>query len=170
VALHEIRILGDDVLRKPAQDVEVFDDDLVTLVSDMMETMYHAEGIGLAAPQIGLSKRLVVIDIRVDADENTFTPIALVNPRIAEMSADTEKSVEGCLSIPEMEEIVERAYGVRVEALSPRGEALTVEAEGLLARALQHEIDHLDGVLFIDRISPLKRKMLLRKWRKALEE
>ena len=170
MALLQIRTLGDEVLRTPAEDVEVFDDELEKLVADMMETMYHAEGIGLAAPQIGLSKRLLVIDIRQDADENPFTPLAIVNPQVTHVSKDTEKSPEGCLSIPEMEEVVERPYAVIVEAKTPKGEPVTIEAEGLLARALQHEIDHLDGVLFIDRISPLKRRLLLKKWRKALEE
>ncbi len=169
MALREIRLLGDEVLRTPAEDVEVFDDTLTHLVEDMMETMYHADGIGLAAPQIGLSKRVLVIDTRGGPDNVPFTPVALINPRVVEFSKETEKSPEGCLSIPDMEEVVERAFSVRVEARSPQGDALEIEAEGLYARALQHEIDHLDGILFIDRISPLKRKLLLKKWRKAID-
>lgn len=167
MALLEIRLLGDEVLRTPAKDIEVFDKALVKLIDDMLETMYHADGIGLAGPQIGLSERVIVIDVRSGPEEKPHTPIALVNPRVVEFSKDTEKSPEGCLSIPDMEEVVERPFSVRVEARDPRGEPVEIEADGLLARALQHEIDHLDGVLFIDRLSPFKRRLLLKKWRKA---
>lgn len=169
MAVLPIRLLGDEVLRTPAEDVEAFDDTLRKLVDDMLETMYHADGIGLAGPQIGLSKRVIVIDIREGPEEQPNTPIALVNARVVEASRDTEKSPEGCLSIPDMEEVVERPFSVTVEASTPEGEPIVLEAEGLFARALQHEIDHLDGILFIDRLSPLKRRMLLKKWRKANE-
>jgi len=169
VTLRRIRLLGDEVLRTPARAVEVFDKNLASLVEDMLETMYHADGIGLAAPQIGLLDRIVVIDIRRGPDDEPFDALALINPRVVEASAETEKSPEGCLSIPDLEEVVERSLTVRVEAQDPSGESFDIEADGLLARALQHEIDHLDGVLFIDRISPLKRKLLMSKWRKANE-
>ena len=157
------------MLRQPAEPVHDVDDDLRDLVEDMFATMYHADGIGLAAPQIGISKRVMVVDLRSEEGEGPGR-IALVNPSVLESSSQTEKGTEGCLSIPGMEEVVERPASVVVEGLDPAGETRRIEAHGLLARALQHEIDHLDGVLFIDRISPLKRKLLLRKWRKSQEE
>jgi peptide deformylase len=168
VAVREIKLLGDPVLRTEAEEVVLFDDELRTLVRDMFETMYHAEGIGLAAPQIGISTRVVVIDLRrEDADDE---PMALVNPRLAWQSPETAKQPEGCLSIPGLEEVVERPAEVRVDARDPEGNRVTVEAGELLARALQHEIDHLDGVLFLDRVSALKRRMLLKKWKKVEAE
>jgi len=160
--------MGDPVLRTEAEDVKAFDDDLRALVRDMFETMYHAEGIGLAAPQIGLSKRLIVVDLRREDEDDE--PLALVNPRLSWESRETDKLPEGCLSIPGLEEVVERSVRVVVEAHDPEGNPVTVEAEDLLARALQHEIDHVDGVLFLDRVSALKRKMLVKKWRKLEEE
>ncbi len=174
MALREIRILGDEVLREPAAPVETFDEGLRALVDDMWETMYHADGIGLAAPQIGISKRLIVVhprqsDERAEGEE-AHEPLALVNPRVVDSSVETDKEIEGCLSIPGVEEYVERFLDVRVEAQDLDGSPFEVEAGGLLGRALQHEIDHLDGILFIDRISPLKRRLLMKKWRKALAE
>ena len=168
MAIREILYLGDPALRTEAEEVSAFDDDLRVLVRDMFETMYHAEGIGLAAPQIGVSTRVIVLDLRrEDADDE---PMALVNPRLVWASEETAKQPEGCLSIPSLEEVVERPASVRVEALSPAGEPVAVEAGELLARALQHEIDHLDGILFVDRVSALKRRMLLKKWKKVEAE
>jgi peptide deformylase len=168
VAVREIVLMGDPVLRTAAEDVTAFDEDLRSLVRDMFETMYHAEGIGLAAPQIGLPMRLIVVDLhREDEDDE---PLALVNPRVTWQSPETDKLPEGCLSIPGLEEVVERATQVVVEAHDPEGAPVTVKADDLLARALQHEIDHIDGILFLDRVSALKRKMLLKKWRKLEEE
>jgi len=168
VALHEIRLLGDPVLRAVADDVESFDEDLRALVKDMFETMYHAEGIGLAAPQIGVSRRVIVVDLR--REESDDQPLAVVNPRLVWSSRDTVKQPEGCLSIPGLEEVVERPESVTVEGVDPEGAPVTVEATELLARALQHEIDHLDGVLFLDRVSALKRRMLMKKWKKVEAE
>jgi peptide deformylase len=168
MAVREIVIFGDPVLRREAEDVTVFDAALEALVRDMFETMYHAEGIGLAAPQIGLSKRIIVIDLR--REDRPEERVALVNPRITWSSPATEKEPEGCLSIPGLEEVVERAASVRVEGLTPGGEPLVLEAEELFARALQHEIDHVEGVLFLDRVTPLKRRMLLKKWKKLRDE
>jgi peptide deformylase len=170
VAIRDIVLMGDPVLREPAQEVEDFDAVLARLVRDMFETMYHAEGIGLAAPQVGVSKRIIVVDLRRDGEQNVPDRVALVNPKIVWESAETEKQPEGCLSIPGLEEVVGRAVSVRVEALDPDGKPITIEADDLFARALQHEIDHLDGVLFIDRVSPLKRRMLLKKWKKLETE
>lgn len=168
MALRDIALLGDPVLREEASDVESFDDDLRSLVRDMFETMYHAEGIGLAAPQIGLSKRVIVIDLR--REDEPDARLALVNPKVVWSSRETDKATEGCLSIPGLEEVVQRPEAVHVEALDPEGNPVRVEADELFARALQHEIDHLDGVLFIDRISALKRRMLMKKWKKLQEE
>jgi peptide deformylase len=166
--VRKVRLLGDPGLRAEAKDVEAYDDGLRALVRDMFETMYHEEGIGLAAPQVGISKRVIVLDLR--REDHDDEPIALVNPRLTWKSTETAKQTEGCLSIPGLEEIVERPAKVRVEARDPEGEPIELEADDLLARALQHEIDHLDGILFLDRVSALKRRMLLKKWKKLEEE
>jgi peptide deformylase len=165
--LLKIELLGSDVLRRRADDVEVVPGDPATekLIDDMFETMYDARGIGLAAPQIGLSKRLIVVDVS-DESGKERGPFALFNAKVVESSADTEKQEEGCLSIPGVTGAVERPYSVVVEGLDRQGNPVRIEAEAMLARCLQHEIDHLDGVLFIDRMSPLKRNMVLRKYRK----
>jgi peptide deformylase len=139
------------------------------LVEDMFETMYHAQGVGLAAPQIGLSTRVMVVDVG-ESEDQPGGRFAFINPVVTEVSRETEKSAEGCLSIPGLEDVVERPFAVVVEGLDPLGEPQAVEAEGLLARALQHEIDHLDGILFLDRVTPFKRRMLLKKWKKSQEE
>jgi peptide deformylase len=160
-----IEILGADVLRQPGREVAEIDEQLRLLIADMFQTMYDAEGIGLAGPQVGVSRRVIVVDVREEGCE----PLALVNPRIVESSKETGKSDEGCLSIPGVSAAVERPERVVVEAINGDGHPVHIEADGLLARCLQHEIDHLDGVLFIDRISPLKRNMLLKKWRRSPE-
>lgn len=168
MALRDIVLLGDPVLRRAADEVTSFDEELHQLVRDMFETMYHAEGIGLAAPQIGLSKRIIVVDLR--REDEPEQRIAIVNPRVVWASDETEKEAEGCLSIPGLEDVVERPAAVRVEGFHPTGEPLSVEADELFARALQHEIDHVEGVLFLDRVTPLKRRMLLKKWKKLRDE
>jgi peptide deformylase len=168
MAVREIKILGDPVLREPAQEVEDLDEVFV-LVKEMLETMYHAQGVGLAGPQVGVSKRVIVVDLG-DSDEDGVGPLALINPKVVESSRARDRAPEGCLSIPGLEEVVERPEAVTVEGLSPEGEQVVLEASGLLSRALQHEIDHLDGILFIDRVSPLKRRMLMRKWQKSRAE
>lgn len=168
MAILEIELLGSEVLRQKAEVVTDLDDDLRELVRNMFKTMYQAEGIGLAGPQVGISKRIVVLD--VPANEEDRHICALINPVIVESSELTEKAPEGCLSIPGMEESVVRPTEVVVEALDPDGEPVRIQANGLLARALQHEIDHLNGVLFIDYLSPLKRSMALKKWRKEMAD
>jgi peptide deformylase len=165
--IREIRMLGDPVLRAPSEAVDEVDDGVRTLVADLMDTMYDADGVGLAAPQVGVGLRVIVVDTREEDGEG---PLALVNPSIVEASGDTEKAEEGCLSIPGIADIVERPARVVIEALDPEGRPLRVEADGLRARALQHEVDHLDGVLFLDRLSALKRRLALQKWRKLQEE
>ena len=162
-------LLGEKVLRVPGVEVDAFDDELRALVADLLETMYYAEGIGLAAPQIGVSLRVCVLDLR-DEDNPDGGRWVFVNPLIVESSDEEEKAPEGCLSIPEMEDVVTRSARVTVRGFDAEGEAIEVEAEGLLARALQHEIDHLDGVLFIDRLSAFKRRALLKKWKKSQQE
>lgn len=171
MAIREIVLMGDPVLRAEAEPVTVFDDGLRRLVRDMFETMYHAEGIGLAAPQIGVSIRVVVVDLRRDeGDDGPDHRIALVNPVVTWSSEDTYRQSEGCLSIPELEEVVRRPVSVRVEGQDPDGNDVVVEADDLYGRALQHEIDHVNGILFVDRVTPLKRRLLLKKWRKLQAE
>ena len=164
MALLEIEIMGSRVLREKAAPVETVTDETRRLIRDMFDTMYDAEGIGLAAPQVGVSERVMVVDVPEEDGERHVH--ALVNPVIVESASETEKASEGCLSIPGLEEVVTRPVRVVVEGLSPSAEPVRIEAGGLLARALQHELDHLDGILFIDRLSPLKRGILMRKWRK----
>lgn len=171
MAIREIVYLGDPVLRTEAEDVTVFDDDLRALVRDMFETMYHADGIGLAAPQIGVSTRVIVVDLRrQDEDEPEPQRVAVVNPVVTWASREVAKQTEGCLSIPGLEEVVQRPVSVTVAGQDPDGNEIVVEADDLFARALQHEIDHVDGILFVDRVSPLKRRMLLKKWKKIEAE
>ena len=169
MAVREIVFLGDPVLRQEAAPVEVFDDALRELVSDMFETMYHAKGVGLAAPQIGISKRILVIDV-YDEDDPESGRLALINPEIVAESEDIDRAGEGCLSIPGLEEIVARPWAVQVRGFDPEGNEVEIEADDLMARALQHEIDHLDGVLFLDRVGPLQRRMLIKKWKKLQSE
>lgn len=164
MSVREVRYLGDPVLREMCREVETIDDDVRALVDDLLETMYAEDGIGLAAPQIGVPLRVFVYDVRDD----DLDPGVLVNPRIVEATGK-QKEVEGCLSIPGLDEVVERSADVVVEGLDRDGEPVRIEATGLLSRCLQHENDHLDGILFIDRVSPLKRRMLLKKWSKTDE-
>jgi peptide deformylase len=163
MSVREVKILGDPVLRQKAVEVPAFSDDLKTLIADMFDTMYAEEGIGLAAPQIGESIRVIVVDPHLEGVE----PFALVNPAIVAHSDETDRAEEGCLSIPGLREVVERSTNVVVEGLDREGRPVRMEAEGLVARILQHEVDHIDGIVFIDRVSPLKRKMLLKKWQKV---
>jgi peptide deformylase len=169
VAVRTIVLMGDPVLRDRAEPVEAFDPELESLVQDMFETMYHADGVGLAAPQIGISRRVLVVDVRNEEVPESGR-YALVNPEVLDSSSATEKATEGCLSIPGLEDVVSRPASVEVRGFDPSGREVTITAEGLLARALQHEIDHLNGVLFLDRVSALKRRMLLKKWKKLQED
>ncbi|MHB1192736.1 MAG: peptide deformylase [Longimicrobiales bacterium] len=168
MAIRDIVLLGDPVLRTRAEEVTSFDDELRTLVRDMFETMYHAEGIGLAAPQVGVSKRVVVVDLR--REDEPEARVALVNPVVTWASSELDKEAEGCLSIPGIEDVVVRPWAVKVEGFDPKGRSVSLEAEELFSRAIQHEIDHVDGILFLDRLSPLKRRMQMRKWKKLRED
>jgi peptide deformylase len=146
VGLREIRKLGDEILRKKSRAVDKIDDRIKVLINDMIETMYHAQGVGLAAPQVGVLKRVVVIDV---GDEHGV--LKLINPEIVE-SEGSQIDVEGCLSVPNMRGNVERPKQVVVRALNENGEEVKIEGTDLLAVALCHEIDHLNGVLFVDKI------------------
>jgi peptide deformylase len=161
--IHAIVKYPDPVLAKRGAPVTVFDAGLKKLVAEMFESMYAAQGIGLAAPQIGLSQRLTVIDTSFQKDPKE--KLVLINPEIVETQGKQFEE-EGCLSLPDIREKVSRAARVRVKAQNENGEWFETEGTELLARAMQHEIDHLDGVLFIDRISRLKRELALRKIRK----
>lgn len=159
MAILPIHLLGSAVLREPATPVEVFDDDLRIFIADLYETMDTALGVGLAANQVGVARRVAVID----ADDRRFV---MINPRIVESGAATAAAEEGCLSIPDAFAEVTRPEQVVLEAQDEKGEPYRLELTGLVARAVQHEIDHLDGVLFIDHLSPLKRQLLVTRWKK----
>lgn len=171
MALMEILKYPDPFLKEKATPVEKIDDEIRKLITGMVETMYRAKGIGLAAPQVGSGKRVIVLDVPDDSDrrEQGKNLMALVNPEITGSEGKT-KYEEGCLSLPGMTADVERYAKVTVRAMDAEGNISVIEAEGLLAIALQHEIDHLDGILFIDRLSRLKREIIKRKYKKAMEE
>lgn len=163
-----ILIAPDPLLRRKARPVGPADADIVRdLVPRMLATMYRAPGIGLAAPQVGVGLRLAVIDLQ---PEERREPVVLVNPEIVSASEETETREEGCLSLPDQYADVTRPRAVTVRFEGPDGVRREIAAEGLMARCLQHEIDHLDGVLFIDRISSLRRSMILRRLAKAQRE
>ena len=158
-------ILPDPVLRQLSQPVETVDADVRRLVDDMLDTMYDAPGIGLAAIQIGIPRQMLVIDVSKDGEEKQ--PLIFINPKILTTSDERSVYEEGCLSIPDYYAEVERPATITVEYIDLEGKQLTAKADGLLATCLQHEIDHLNGVLFIDHISKLKREMVIRKFTKA---
>ncbi len=158
MSLLDIHLLGSPILRRETEIVSDVGDDVRQLVDDMFETMYAAKGIGLAAPQVGRSERVCIVD--VDGH-----PLVLVNPEITSREG-SERGEEGCLSIPEVYGEVERATRITVHALDRDGQAFEQEAAGLEARAIQHEIDHLHGRLFIDHLSLLKRRAALSRWEK----
>jgi peptide deformylase len=158
------------ILETPAKDVTEFDDKLAKLVDDMFESMYQAHGVGLAAPQIGISKRIAVIDCSQDEeDESKKTEkIAIINPTVIYKEGSVTQE-EGCLSLPDIREKVRRAKKVRVRAQNVKGEWFEVEGDNLYARAFQHEIDHLNGILFIHHVSSLKRDLIKRRVRKLIQ-
>jgi len=154
---------GSGVLRKVAEPVEEITDEIRQLARDMLERMYDSDGVGLAAPQIGVSKRIIIVD--VDPYDPSKDPIALINPEIVDRQGQ-KSAEEGCLSVPDIRGEVKRAERVTVEGLDLDGNKVRIEATELLARALQHEIDHLNGVLFIDHLSRLKHRLI----KKQLQE
>ncbi len=168
MTIRPILIIPDTKLRQVAAPVTKVDAVTRALVDDMFETMYDAPGIGLAAPQVGVMQRVVVLDVAKRQDEEARAePMVFINPTVAWASEERSTYEEGCLSIPEFFEEVERPAVIRVDYLDRDGVAQQIEAEGILATCLQHEIDHLDGVLFIDHISRLKRARVMRKFEKA---
>ena len=161
MALLEILHFPDPRLRNKAMPVDQVDDAIRQIVDDMFETMYHAPGIGLAATQVNIAQRIIVIDISKDKSE----PLCLINPEILSRSGEEEME-EGCLSVPGYYETVRRAEKVKIGALGRDGQAFELEADDLLAVCIQHEIDHLDGKLFVDYLSPLKRQRIKKKLEK----
>ena len=159
MSVRPVRIYGDPVLRQKAAEIAEFDDELKRLAADMRDTMHAYNGVGLAANQVGVAQRIAVVDVPVDDERRAI--YTLVNPEILERSG-SETGEEGCLSIPGLYDDVTRSLSIRVRALDEDGQAYELEAVDYLARAIQHEVDHLDGVLFIDRLSPLKRQFLKR--------
>jgi peptide deformylase len=153
MTLRKIVALPDPVLRRKAKPVTTFDSDLQTLIDDMIETMRVAPGVGLAAPQVGISQRLIVVEYPED-DEDEESPkrlFVVVNPEIKDMSVETEMGIEGCLSIPGMQGDVERALALTIKGRTRHGQPVKIKAKGWLARIFQHEIDHLEGIVFTDR-------------------
>ena len=165
MATREIKKYPDQVLKKKAEPVKEFDDGLQTLIDDMIETMYAAPGLGLAANQVGVLKQVLVIDVGPGEEEETeeSSLMVLVNPEITFMEGQND-SEEGCLSIPDYTTIVRRAEKVKVKCLDRHGEPLEIEGEGLLAKAIQHEIDHLNGILFVDRIGRIKKEFFKKRY------
>ncbi|MEK7266487.1 MAG: peptide deformylase [Pseudomonadota bacterium] len=164
MTIREILTAPDPRLRQVSAPVEVVDDAVRALMDDMLETMYEAEGIGLAAIQVNVAQRIIVMDLAGEGEE--AKPAYFVNPEILDPSKETNLYQEGCLSVPEFWEEVERPARCRVRFLDYFGKEQTLDAEGILATCIQHEMDHLNGVLFIDHISRLKRDRIIRKLKK----
>jgi peptide deformylase len=164
MAIREILTVPHPVLKEVSQPVETVDDDLRALMADMLETMYDAPGIGLAAVQIGVPKRVIVMDLAREGEEPQ--PRYFVNPEIVWRSEETAPYEEGCLSVPEVFDEVERSARVKLRYLNQAGEAVEEDAEGLFAVCIQHEMDHLEGVLFIDHLSRLKRERAVKQVKK----
>ncbi|MBB4953113.1 peptide deformylase [Agrobacterium vitis] len=165
MTIKPIIILPDPLLREVSKPIERIDADLTRLIDDMLETMYDAPGIGLAAVQVAVPRRLLVIDVSKDGEDRQ--PLVFINPEIIKASDERSTYEEGCLSIPDYYAEVERPAVVTVKSLDRDGKEQMTEADGLLATCLQHEIDHLNGTLFIDHISRLKREMVIKKFTKA---
>ena len=157
MSIFDLRVNEVPVLRQKAAEVHNFDTSLSVLTNGMFDTMHEAKGIGLAAPQIGVSQRIIVIDIEDVAPD--YPPMALVNPKITQASGES-LGEEGCLSLPRFRAMVRRAAEVSIQARTVSGESVDFEAEGLMARVLQHEVDHLDGILITDRLLPADQELL----------
>ena len=168
MAIHEIIKIPDKRLRQVSEPVKKVDAGIRRLVDDMFETMYKAPGIGLAAIQIGVPKRVITLDLSKKEDDHK--PQVFINAEVSWTSKETSKYEEGCLSIPEYYEEVERPKEVKVKYLDRDGKPAEIEAKGLLATCLQHEIDHINGVLFIDHLSKLKRDRVIKKFAKAAKK
>ena len=162
MSLKEIIIYPDPVIKKKSESVEEVDEEIKQLIDDMTETMYASRGVGLAAVQIGILKRVIVVNVGEEL-------VALVNPEILENEGESQME-EGCLCLPGVLIDVKRSEKVKVKGLNEKGEEVVVDAEGLLARAFQHEVDHLNGILIIDKVSRIKRELLTNKLRKEAKE
>ncbi len=163
MAIREILKYPDPLLKKRSEEVDQIDGEIKRVVQDMIETMYDANGVGLAAPQVGISKRIIVVDVSpIDPQQALF---AIINPEIVSEGEEVDHE-EGCLSVPDCLEKVKRREKVRVRGTSPEGGEVEISGEGILAFALQHELDHLNGILILDRMSPLKRDIYRRKVKK----
>ncbi len=168
--------LPEPILRQQAEPVERVDDELRKTLDDMLETMYDAPGVGLAANQVGIARRFVVVDAGHDCDEAegegtaTRTPICLINPEIVSLGSETRVYEEGCLSLPDVRVEIERPSEITVRYIDCDGNPQEIEADGLLATVIQHEVDHLDGKLIIDYLSSLKRNMIVRRFRKLARQ
>ena len=163
MAILQIKEFPDPILRRKAERIEVIDSNIQRLIDEMVETLYEAPGLGLAAPQVGYSKRLFVFDL--GQHDTRFPLTVMINPEIIQTESEVT-DIEGCLSIPEQQLKVVRPRRVIIKGLDREGKSLELEGENLAARLLQHEMDHLNGVLLIDRISRLKRSILLKKMKK----
>ncbi len=172
MAILDIVTYPDKFLRQPTHEVEDIDDELQKIIDDMAETMYAAPGVGLAAIQVGIDKSLLIYDIspKEEGEEEKRDLQVLINPVIVAHAGEQLSENEGCLSVPELRADVKRYTSVQVKAFDRQGNPLDIEAEGMLAIVLQHEIDHLNGVLFIDHISPLKRQLYKRKVKKRMKQ
>lgn len=159
----KIRTYGDPVLRRPAEPVETIDEETRRICEAMVEAMIRADGVGLAAPQIGISKQIIVLDV-----DGEF--YVLVNPRLVETSEETESFTEGCLSVPGVHAEVSRSARATIEGTGLDGSPVRITGEGLLARAIQHEMDHLNGNLFVDRLTPVRRQSLLKEFQRRRRE
>lgn len=168
MALRDIVILPDNILKQKSLRFNTVDAAVRDLADDMLETMYDAPGIGLAAVQVGLLKRMIVVDVA--REEEASEPICLINPKIVWSSEDVSEYEEGCLSIPETFELVTRPAEVKVQYLDRDGAECERHCEGLLSTCVQHEIDHLDGILFIDYLTRLKRQRVIKKFVKAAKQ
>jgi peptide deformylase len=160
--IRPIKTYPDKVLRSVAKEVAELTDDIRRVCADMLETMCAARGVGLAANQIGVPLRIITVEAGTDKQS---TPLVIINPQIVNSTGE-ESGEEGCLSIPGYYETIKRSKGVVVKGSNPDGEELKLECEGLLARACQHELDHLNGILFIDRLSPVKKQLFKREYSK----
>ncbi|MBD3181198.1 peptide deformylase [Candidatus Poribacteria bacterium] len=163
----EIFKYGSDILRVKAKYIEEITEEIKQLAENMLSTMYSSDGVGLAAPQVGISKQIIVLD--VDPYNPEAKPMALLNPKIIECEGEDDGE-EGCLSVPDIRGIVRRYKNVVVEAMDLDGKKLRIEASDLMARALQHEIDHLNGILFVDHLSRLKLRLIKKQLNKIEEE
>ncbi len=159
----DIRTYGDPALRRKAETVEVIDDDVRDICRLMVEVMIRGNGVGLAAPQIGISKRIFVLD----ADDKLYV---FINPELVELSEETEETKEGCLSVPGVDAAVARSTRAVIEGLDLDGERVRLEGEGIIARAIQHEMDHLNGNLYFDRISTARRQSLIKEFQRRQRE